>query len=360
VSRPAASPASDQASDDRPPVVSPEVAAEAAVWVARLHGPSRSRDMERECLAWQARSAAHRHAFERCTETWQDVPRISLATAYAAGARSSDSSRRGGAWWRGHRRLAAGLALGVFVLGGGLSLLVQQWRSAGVYATGVGEQRVVVLGDGTRMSLNTASRVRVELGSSIRLVSVQDGGEVLFEVARDPRRPFMVRAGGSEIVAVGTSFSVRVDRSSRAGRDSLSVTLLEGKVTVRPVAEGGGSGVAPGSPVAMQPGERLTLAKAEGAAKVVLARDRPRADQVLAWRRSEAVFDDVSLNDAVAEMNRYSRTPIVLVSDPATGTRRVSGQFRTGDNLAFATAVAAVHGLVLREQPGRLELAPPQ
>jgi transmembrane sensor len=317
--------------------------------------------MERECLAWQARSAAHRHAFERCTETWQAVPRISLATAYSAGARSSRSSTRGVAWWRGNRRLAAGLALGVFMLlGGGLSLLVQNWHSAGVYATGVGEQQVVVLGDGSRMSLNTSSRVRVELASSSRLVTVEDGGEVLFEVAKDPRRPFVVRAGGSEIVAVGTSFSVRVAETSQAGRDALAVTLLEGKVTVRPVAEGGGNGVAPAPPVAMQPGERLRLTWPDGASTVVLARDRPRTEQVLAWRRSEAVFDDVSLGDAVAEMNRYSRMPIVLVGDPATGVRRISGQYRTGDNLAFATAVAAVHGLTLREQHGRLELAAPQ
>ncbi|WP_284620661.1 FecR family protein [Aquabacterium humicola] len=331
------------------------MAAEAAVWVARLHGPSRSRDMERECLAWQARSAAHRLAFERCTETWQDIPRISLSAAYSAGSGPSVSSQAVG--WRAHRRLAAGLALGVFVLGSGVAVLVQHWRSAGVYATGVGEQRVVLLGDGTRMSLNTASRVRVDLGSSSRVVSVEDGGEVLFEVAKDARRPFVVRAGGSEIIALGTSFSVRVAETSSAERDSLAVTLLEGRVTVRTIAQGH-ERVAPASPVAMEPGERLTLVKAGGAPKVV--RDRPRADQLLAWRRSEAVFDDVSLSEAVEEMNRYSRTQIVLVGDPSAGARRVSGQFRTGDNLAFARAVAAVHGLALREQPGRLEISAPQ
>jgi transmembrane sensor len=49
------------------------VAAEAADWIARLHGPGRSRQMERECLAWQSRSQAHRHAFECCATTWEDV-----------------------------------------------------------------------------------------------------------------------------------------------------------------------------------------------------------------------------------------------------------------------------------------------
>ncbi|WP_431257608.1 FecR/PupR family sigma factor regulator [Roseateles chitinivorans] len=52
----------------------PEVAAEAAVWIARLHGPDRSVQMERECLAWQSRSDMHRLAFERCTEVWKPCP----------------------------------------------------------------------------------------------------------------------------------------------------------------------------------------------------------------------------------------------------------------------------------------------
>ncbi|MBL8304431.1 MAG: DUF4880 domain-containing protein, partial [Ideonella sp.] len=65
-----------------------EIAAEAAVWIARLHGPSRSRQMELDCLAWQARSAAHRLAFERCTDTWEAVAGISVADAFAAVAKS--------------------------------------------------------------------------------------------------------------------------------------------------------------------------------------------------------------------------------------------------------------------------------
>ncbi len=53
--------------------MSPRIAAEAAVWIARLHGPDRSPQLERECLAWQAISPQHRLAFERCTDTWLDA-----------------------------------------------------------------------------------------------------------------------------------------------------------------------------------------------------------------------------------------------------------------------------------------------
>lgn len=343
------------------PVVLPEIAAEAAVWVARLHGPDRSNRMERECLAWQARSAAHREAFERCTETWEDVPRVTLANAYASAAAGKsapgaarDTGRTNGARW------AFALAvLTLVVVGGGA--VFQQWRGTGAYSTGVGEQQLVLLDDGTRMSLNTATRVRVDLSLAQRTVNVLDG-EAMFEVAKDARRPFVVRVADSEVVALGTVFSVRLTPGSARASDSLAVTLIEGQVTVRSAQGGPGGGVAPVRPVLMQPGERVRLVKAasasaSGAAPQV---DRPRIEQVVAWKRNEAIFDDVSLADAVAEMNRYSRMLIVLSGDAALSGRRISGQFRTGDNAGFARAAAALHGLAVIERQGRLELTTPQ
>jgi transmembrane sensor len=84
--------------------------------------------------------------------------------------------------------------------------------------------------------------------------------------------------------------------------------------------------------------------------------NRPRMDHALAWKRGEAIFDDVSLLDAMAEMNRYSATQIMVTGADALRDLRVSGVFRTGDNASFARAVAALHGLVLREHSDRLEL----
>lgn len=86
--------------------------------------------------------------------------------------------------------------------------------------------------------------------------------------------------------------------------------------------------------------------------------DRPRMDQVLAWKRGEAIFDDVALPEAVVEMNRYSATQIAVPAISAMSGLRVSGLFRTGDNAGFARAVAALHGLTVREYSNRLELLP--
>ncbi len=310
--------------------------------------------MEREFRAWQALSAAHRLAFERCTDTWQDVAGLTLSTyahAVSAGAPARGAQRAGRLIRRGWV-LAATAAL----VAGGV-LVLQPWQAADAYATGVGEQRLVVLSDGTRLSLNTATRVRVDLGAAQRTVHVEEG-EALFEVAKDAHRPFVVKVAGTEIVATGTAFVVQFVPQRNRTSDSLAVTLVEGQVIVRGT-EDGATGVALPRPVVMAAGERMRLHPSGGAAKPTATQvDRPRMEQVLAWKRGEALFDDVSLLDAVAEMNRYSPMPIKVPGANALNGLRVSGIFRTGDNAHFARAMAALHGLVVRELPDRLELAP--
>ena len=347
--------AGDETTGARPSVTR-EVAAEAAVWVARLHGPVRSRSMERECLAWQARSAMHREAFERCTETWQDVPRVSLASAYAAASpRPEDAAEARVGRRPAPIRWAAVLTVALVVIGG--AALFQKWRVMGVYDTGVGEQQLVVLDDGTRMSLNTATRVRVNMESAQRTVSV-DKGEAMFEVAKDVHRPFVVQVADAEVVAADTVLAVRYTAGGPRADDGLAVTLISGQATVRAASNARPPGLAPERALQMQPGERVRLARPAGnSAPVASQVDRPNIERIVAWRHHEAFFDDASLADAVAEMNRYNRTPIVLVDGPALADLRVSGQYRTGDNAGFARAVAALYGLSLSEGNGRLELA---
>jgi transmembrane sensor len=201
----------------------------------------------------------------------------------------------------------------------------------------------------------------VDFAASQRTVDV-GSGEAFFEVAKDARRPFVVRIAGSEVVAVGTAFSVRyAPAAAPHADDRLVVTLVEGQVKVRPADHRIGDALAPTQAVMMKAGDRLLLDRPsrDAAAAVALKVDRPDVERVMAWKRSEAVFDETSLKDAVAEMNRYDRTPIVLLDGLDASDLRVSGQYRTSDSVGFASAVAALHGLSLHEQAGRLELTKP-
>lgn len=338
------------------PRVTPEIAAEAAVWVARLHGHDRSERMERECLAWQQRSTAHREAFERCTDTWESVPRVSVASVFAAARRGPGRDASPVLPALPMRRAWLGvMAVGLSIAAISYALLGQD----ATHVTGVGEQQIVVLEDGSRVSLNTDTRVRVRMSRGQRLVNVL-GGEAMFEVAPQAHRPFIVRAAGSEVEAVGTVFTVRLTTSPRSDAPVLAVTLLEGRVAVR--QDDAAAGAASAGVSQLRPGDRLQIAPGgeRGPTQRVQRVDRPNLEQILAWKRSEALFDAAALSDAVAEMNRYSRTPIVLLEADSLEGLQVSGQYRTGDNRAFASAVAALHGLRMREVDGRLELSSPQ
>lgn len=343
------------APDDPPPRVTPEIAAEAAAWVERLHSPGRTRDVELQCLAWQAESAAHRHAFERCTEIWMEVPSAARLAGYVPALRREPASGRQGS--RRRRKVLAVTGFGVLVLASAIGARTM-WPGSHEYRTAVGEARTVVLSDGTRMFLNTNTQVSVSFDRERRRVRVVRG-EVAFDVAKDSSRPFVVRAAGSEVEALGTSFSVRLATSGRETGGLLSVTLIEGQVSLRPAAGDDRQVLAPAQAMVMRPGERVQLEKAAGSAAPTRQKiDHPRLDHVTAWKRNEVVFDRTTLRDAIAEMNRYSKVPITLASEEALGDRLIGGVYRTGDNPGFARAMAAVHGLALHERADHLELAP--
>lgn len=345
-----ASGADDRQSSDGRAVVTPEIAAEAAAWIASLHSAERNQDMEDDFRAWQRLSPAHRQAFESMTDMWQAIPGTEAARAFAEASEreqlKAKRAQRAGWRWAG----AAGLG----VVATASVVFVQQWRDRDLYVTPIGEQRSVMLADGTRMLLNTASQARVDFGSKQRTVEVS-AGEALFEVAKDASRPFVVRVGGSEVVAVGTIFSVRFDDGPRQ-EDALTVTLVEGLVNVLPKA-GGGDSLRPQKPVALKPGDRLIVQRDVPSSPAVEAKlDRPNIERTLAWQRNEASFDATPLADAIAEINRYSRTKIVMSRDVQEAHYLIAGVYRTGDSAAFAHAVAILYGLEVRETDGRIEL----
>jgi transmembrane sensor len=83
--------------------------------------------------------------------------------------------------------------------------------------------------------------------------------------------------------------------------------------------------------------------------------DQPRIDAVTAWRRGEVMLDNTTLADAVAEMNRYDER-LLIIDDPSAAAMRVSGIYHAGDSAGFARTVAALYGLQVVHEPGRIHL----
>jgi transmembrane sensor len=151
--------------------------AEAASWLSRLHSSRKSAQTESAFRAWLSTSETHREAFERATEVWDMLPSVSGDYSVRVSARS-----------RSHRQSVA-LAASVALILGVLSLW---WATRPpLYETRVGEERVVMLSDHSRVALNTNSELEINYSRAERRV-VLDHGEALFEVSKDPSRPCFV------------------------------------------------------------------------------------------------------------------------------------------------------------------------
>jgi transmembrane sensor len=321
----------------------------AARWVVRTDTGRLYPSEQQELAAWLVADPRHRGAYVRARAQWLDLDRLA-----ALNGPQSDVVAKVGTRRRPPRRalVAASIAAIAITVGGSWLIL-----GAGTerYTSGIGEQRRLALEDGSTLLLNTASEVTVAFSRqhrNIRLVR----GEVLFEVAHDKARPFIVVADETAVRAVGTAFVVRLE-SAR-----VDVTVTEGVVevansTVASLAGGAASKSSEPEPMRVLANERLVIAGQHAAE--VLPIVPAEADRQLAWRGGLVSFDGESLQTAVEQINRHNRRQIVI-GEPFLAAKPIVGVFRATDLVGFAASAAAA--LQARAIPDgdtiRLEPAP--
>jgi transmembrane sensor len=301
---------------------------------------------------WMAVSTAHRVAALRLEAAWENARRLRAlgaglprGTLPPAGELQSslffkhrkphERGRSGGKRLRrpGVRLAAAASMLLAVGVGAYFAIAPNGER----YATPIGGIASVPLQDGSSVTLNTASEVRVELTPHERHIRLNKG-EAFFEVARDPNRPFVVQVGTKRVIAVGTKFSVRRDG------DDVRVAVTEGKVEMTDTREQQDPRSPPSVGESLHEGEVFltpgNIASADNAGIVV--EDRPLAEVVdnLSWRQGYLTFHETSLADAVAEFNRYN-THQIAVADPKVAAIRISGTFRAVNYRAFIQVLDA-------------------
>ena len=186
--------------------------------------------------------------------------------------------------------------------------------------------RHVSLPDGSVMHIARGSDYEIAFREQIRLVELPRG-EAVFEVAKDPRRPFVVRSGLSDTVAVGTRFSVVSDASATI------TTVAEGAVRVVAPA---GADLATGTIV--NAGEEFQVLAGASTPEPVTAVD---AGRKLSWATGWLMFDGETVGDAVRTFNRFSDTRIEITQPELTGTRLTFQRFAIDQPEAFANGIAA-------------------
>jgi transmembrane sensor len=273
----------------------------------------------------------------RSVRALQDDPEIRQATADAL-ARGPE--RRRLVMRLGTRRVR--VAAGALVAAGVVASVAGGYLATRpTYTTDVGQTFSARLADGSRLTLDTDSQVRIRFGDGERRIELLRG-QALFEVAHDAQRPFIVRAGDTRVRATGTRFEVR-----KIGQD-VRVTLTQGSVEIV-------DSDAKAKTWRLRPGQALALKAATTATATPTSVDVQTATS---WTSGALTFQDLPLDEAVAELNRYSREKVVL-GDGAPRSRRISGVFSTGDNDDFIAAVSSLYGLTgERRSNGDIELRP--
>ncbi len=301
---------------------------QAEYWLVRRRDTDERFRSGEEFQRWLAADPRHRAAYEAAETLWNELEGLRFSQRLRAEAGSE--SKAGLARSR-NATLAFAACLALIAAAVGFHAM----RPASVplvetYATEVGRQHDVDLVDGSRMLLNSATRVQTQYGDHLRMVILHEG-EAFFDVARDAGKPFVVSVGDGRVTALGTRFQVLREESE------VRVTLSEGSVRIE-----NGTGAAR----VLVPGEQALFDPVAGDIQV----SHVDLDATASWTRKRLDFRDVRLAEAIDQANRYSLRKIRL-SDPALGDLRVSGNFRIGDNEGIADAFAAALTLHAGPEP---------
>ncbi|MHA6768923.1 FecR family protein [Sphingobium ummariense] len=240
------------------------------------------------------------------------------------------------------RRVLAGGAIAASLIGAGAIGWHQMNR--GRYKTRKGEARQLALDDGSVVTLNTETALAVKLGANRRDVEMTRG-EALFDVERDPSRPFVVIASDTRVRVLGTSFIVR----ALPGRP-VEVLVRKGLVEVSR------------NDVVVQPRKLTAYMRAispiavEGAPIDIAVADVPKAalDRVLAWRDGHVDFEGETLEQAVTEFARYSDMRITV--DPVLAGEQIAGVYQANNPVGFAHAVAGSLRAHVRVVEGEIKI----
>jgi len=291
----------------------------AASWAVRLSDPEVTDETRAAFEAWRAASPAHEAAFEREAAVWSRFDRL-RALRPAEPEPDADLLAPAPAA-RPMLRWAAAIVGAVALSGIG----VWSMGASPAYATAVGERRLVVLEDGTRVELNTDSRIVVRYRGGKREVRLVKG-EALFEVAPDAARPFVVTARDRQVETGAGAFNIRLQPKA------VQVIVARGVVDIAETSLLG----AEGEEARLAAGVVGLYGEGGGIAQPIEAR---RIDQALAWRNGQIALNGQTLEGAVAEFNRYSEDRQLVVADPAIAGYRLGGYFRVDDMDGFVRAL---------------------
>ncbi|GAB3791479.1 FecR family protein [Dyella agri] len=299
----------------------------AADWWTRLRDPHGAEATTEQWLDWTAQDDRHLAAFEYVSAFGERLGTLDTA----ARRRLLDEFAFAATPPRRWQPLAAAAAVVAVAVGAGFLVwgrLAGDMAAPAIYASATGQNRDIVLADGSKVALGGASRLSVRFSRDQRHV-VLEAGEAYFQVVHDARRPFEVGAGDITVRDIGTAFDVR-----RTGRE-VAVAVTQGEVRVT-----GQGGAATGRGVDAGAGQRVAWDPVAQALSVGTV----TPEQATGWRSDRLEFVGEPLAVVIANVNRYSRRPVRLDGSGLAGFS-FTGTVRTDEIDSWLHALPQVFPL---------------
>ena len=281
--------------------------------------------------AWYDRSAANRRMLGQVyyilyvSDRINDAAGIDVERSLRQFKRRMHAGRRI-SLRRSAVRIAAAAVIAAVLLAGGLTTVLLSKRLAQpvTVVTQLGERSQVVLPDGTKVWLNSASSVEYVAPFFSRERRVKMDGEAYFEVQHDAQAPFVVSTNGLDIKVLGTRFNIRNDDSDHR----ITTVLLEG--AVKAYASGREQ-----ASVRLHPAQQLVFDTRTHAMRLT---DCPSAERSINWIDGRFCFEHDTFGEIVAELKRYYNVDIRFM-DEALRSERFSGDFRVEDGIYHIMSV---------------------
>jgi len=279
---------------------------EALAWLMRT--TSGNFTQQQALNNWLNQSTQHRLAFENAQQLWQGLGGLRehpLINKNRVQAKKHHSNHR---VFLSRMSLSMAACLALIAV---LFNINPAWHAE--YHTAVGEQQSIGLADASTVYLNSGSAIDPDYSPEQRRIKLV-AGEAEFVVSKDKSRPFIVVADGQEIKALGTDFIVKIQPQG------ISVTVIESSVQVSQ------PDLNTIIPVVLYPGQRIDSITGQSRSPISTV-ELSRANS---WRFNRLIFESETLDNVIAEINRYRKGHIFL-GRRSLANYRVSGVFNISE-----------------------------
>lgn len=340
---------------------------EAALWLLKLEDSPSDEKLKSDFQQWLDANKAHKSSFLRIAQTWQDMDQLSelISPTKVSPAKGTaqkvarEHNQTSFVDWLNaqvqsvftHKALASVSFAMALVVFSSLLLLNDTRDNTTTYATTLGQQSEFNLDDGSKVWLNSNTRLSIKYSDDNRRIYLH-GGEAFFAVNKDPNRPFEVFSDNKMVRAVGTAFSVH------KRNDSVEVLVSEGivelglmnaaikhegsdedyisKVSAETMPSANDSNADSMEILGQMIANQQVVLPNNGEANeqplnaLVLQLESEETSNELSWMDGKLVFNGETLQDVVTEITRHTA---IRIDIPETQLRniKIDGHFEAGN-----------------------------